>query len=161
MRIRNYLARDAEAIGDLYERSVREIAKLDYSAQQIDAWAGRRLSAARCEELMGDGRWRFVAVDHEDKLLAFIDLERDGHIDFLYRDPQATGIGIASSLYDHVEALGRQYGIERLYSEASEAAKRFFLKKGFVVLHRRDFEIDGTPIHNYAVEKRLGVAEQA
>jgi putative acetyltransferase len=43
----------------------------------------------------------------------------------------------------------------RLYSEASEAARRFFLKKGLVVLHRRDFEVRGVAIHNHAVEKRL------
>ena len=34
-------------------------------------------------------------------------------------------------------------------------ARRFFLRRGFVVVARRDFEVAGTPIHNYAVEKRL------
>jgi putative acetyltransferase len=39
--------------------------------------------------------------------------------------------------------------------EASEPARRFFLKHGFSELHRRNFEIGGVPIHNYAMEKRL------
>jgi putative acetyltransferase len=39
--------------------------------------------------------------------------------------------------------------------EASEPARRFFLKRGYAVLERRDFEIGGVPIHNYAMERRL------
>jgi putative acetyltransferase len=45
--------------------------------------------------------------------------------------------------------------MKRLYSEASEAARRFFLKQGFAVVSKRLFEISGVPIHNYAMEKWL------
>ncbi len=160
MRIRNYVSQDAEAIGDLYESAVRGIGSRDYSPKQVEAWAARRLSPERCAELIADGRFRLVAVDGQDKPVAFLDLERDGHIDFLYCAPEVAGTGVVSALYDEMEALCRREGISHLYSEASEAAKRFFLKKGFIVLSRRDFEIDGTPIHNYAVEKYLSSAEK-
>jgi putative acetyltransferase len=62
---------------------------------------------------------------------------------------------VASALYDALEARARERGVGRLYAEASEAARRFFLKKGFIVTARRAFAIDGVPIHNYAVEKAL------
>ena len=45
--------------------------------------------------------------------------------------------------------------VPRLYTEASEAARRLFLKKGFTAMQRRDFEVAGVAIHNYAMEKRL------
>jgi putative acetyltransferase len=45
--------------------------------------------------------------------------------------------------------------MKRLHAEASEAARRFFLKRGFAVVNRRAFEIAGVRIHNYAVEKWL------
>ena len=43
----------------------------------------------------------------------------------------------------------------RLYVEASELARRLFLRKGFTVVTRRDFAVGGVMIHNYAMEKRL------
>jgi putative acetyltransferase len=49
----------------------------------------------------------------------------------------------------------RERGIKRLHAEASEAARRFFLKRGFAVVRKPAFEIAGVPIHNYAVEKWL------
>jgi len=60
-----------------------------------------------------------------------------------------------SELYDALEAEAKKQKIGKRYSEASELAKSFLLKKGFSVVERRDFEISGVPIHNYAVEKRL------
>ena len=63
---------------------------------------------------------------------------------------------MASLLYQALEAAARAREMPRLYSEASEAARRFFLKRGFVELSRRQMEIGGVAIHNFAVEKVLG-----
>jgi putative acetyltransferase len=41
-----------------------------------------------------------VAVAEDDRVVAFIDLEADGHIDRLFCAPEAVGRGIASQLYD-------------------------------------------------------------
>jgi hypothetical protein len=49
----------------------------------------------------------------------------------------------------------RARGIARLYTEASEPARRFFAKRGFVEVSRNDFEIVGVPIHNFRMEKSL------
>ena len=42
-----------------------------------------------------------------------------------------------------------------LHVEASEAARRLFERKGFVVTERLDFEIGGAPIYNYLMMKTL------
>lgn len=155
MRIRRYEAKDAAPLSALYARSVEEIGRRDYSAQQVEAWASLRPSAERMHALGTDGRTRLVAVDDADQPVAFADLEEDGHIHFLYCSPETAGRGVASAVYEELERIARARGMGRLYSEASEAARRFFLKKGFVVTSRRQLEISGVPIHNYAVEKRL------
>ena len=139
----------------LYQASVRALGPADYSPEQVEAWAGAGPTALRFGERMLDGRRAFVADRADGELLGFIDLEADGHIDFLYVAPEAKGRGVADGLLDVVEQAGRSADIRRLYSEASEAARRFFVRRGFVVLHRRDFEVGGVPIHNYAVEKPL------
>jgi putative acetyltransferase len=39
--------------------------------------------------------------------------------------------------------------------EASEAARRLFERKGFVIEKRNDFPINGVAIHNYRMVKPL------
>lgn len=156
MKIRFYEPRDAAAVCVLYRRSVEEIGPNDYSAEQVAAWAALTPTAQQIDARASDGRTTFVAVDDNDKPVGLIDLEVDGHIDLLYCAPEVSGSGVASLLYQALEAAARAREMPRLYSEASEAARRFFLKRGFVELSRRQMEIGGIAIHNFAVEKVLG-----
>ena len=153
--VRSYRGEDAPLLSDLYVRSVRRLAAGDYSARQIDAWAALAPDPARLDALARDGRLRLVSEDAQGAPVAFADLEPDGHIHYFYCAPEAAGTGTAGALYDALEAAARDRGARRLYAEASEGARRFFLKRGFAVLARRDFEVSGVPIHNYAVEKTL------
>lgn len=155
VEIRPFRTADAAALAPLYVRSVEVLGRRHYAPAQVAAWSALAPSPERLVGLMADGRTRLVAVDHRDSLLAFADLEVDGHIHFLYAAPEAAGTGIAAALHDRLEAIARAAAAERLYAEASEAACRFFRRQGYAVLGRRDFEVAGTPIHNYAVEKRL------
>ncbi len=70
--------------------------------------------------------------------------------------PEAVGQGVASRLYDGLEAAARAQGSARLFTEASELARRFFARKGFMVLARQDKIFRGVPIHNYRMAKILG-----
>ena len=155
MRVRAYGSGDAEQMAELYQRSVRGLGAADYSPEQVGVWAGGGPSAERFAVLMSDGRHGVLAVSADDRLIGLTDVEADGHIHFLYLAPEAKGRGVADALLDAIEAIAAEAGMERLYSEASEAARRFFVRRGFIVLHRRDFEVGGVPIHNYAVEKTL------
>jgi putative acetyltransferase len=104
---------------------------------------------------LGDGRTALVAIDAGGRPLAFGDCEPDGHIDLLYAAPEAAGAGVASALYDVLERDARDRGVTLLRTEASEPARRFFTRKGFRVVERRDLVIGGVPIHNHAMEKPL------
>jgi len=153
--IRPYRDTDAGALAEVFERAVRGIGPRDYSPAQIDAWIGREPREARFRAKMADGRRCWVATDDAGRVIAFVDLESDGHIDFLFADPDVAGQGVAARLVDRLEATAREAGMTRLYVEASEAARRFFLKRGYTVQGRRDFEIGGVAIHNYAMERTL------
>lgn len=155
MSIRRYEASDAEALAALYVRSVEQVGPRRYSPRQVAAWASRGPSPERIHERAADGRTTLVAVDDRDRPIAFGDLETDGHIDFLYCAPEAVGKGVASALCDELEKIARACGVRRLYTEASEVARPLFSRKGFVVTSRRELEIAGAAIHNYAMEKRL------
>lgn len=153
MRVRPYLTTDAEPLSRLYARSIQAHAASDYSHEQCAAWARLAPSAERLEALMADGRRRFVAVEGET-VVGFLDLEANGHIHFLYKAPEA-GRGVAASLLQAAEGACAREGVSRLFAEASEPARRFLERHGFTTVQRRDLEVEGVAIHNYAVEKRL------
>lgn len=155
MTIRPYRPEDAAALVDIFRRAVTEIGAKDYAPEQVKAWAARAPSVNSMKARNSDGRAVLVFVDASDQPLGWIDLETDGHIDTLYCAPEMVGQGAASALYDAVETLAREQSLTRLYTEASEAARRLFLKKGFTVTKRRDFPIEDVMIHNYAMEKAL------
>jgi putative acetyltransferase len=154
--IRSYERRDAADVADVFYRSVREVALSDYTAEQVKAWVPGRWDAEKEHQRSGDGRLVLVAAGESGHVIAFIDLEQDGHIDRLYCAPEAAGRGVASRLYDAIEAAACDQGIERLFTEASELARRFFERKGFAVLERQDMVLRGVPIHNYRMAKVLG-----
>lgn len=154
MSIRPYREMDAAALAAVFERAVRTIASGDYSPAQIQAWIGTIPREAHFRKKMADGRRCWVAIDKSDRATAFVDLEANGHIEFLFADPAVAGRGVTTDLLDALEEAARDDNVSRLWVEASEPARRFFLKRGYSVLQRREFEIGGVPIHNYAMELR-------
>ena len=155
MRIRPYRDADAGARSAVIDPAGRSLACLDHARAQIAAWIGDEPRESRFRQKMADGRRCWVAVDDQDRVTAFVDLEPDGHIDVLFADPAVAGRGVTGALLDVLEQAARESGLSRLYVEASEPARRFFLKRGYSVVRRRDFEIGGVAIHNYAMEHRL------
>lgn len=155
MKVRRFRPNDVPALAALFHAAVHGIARLHYTQAQVNAWSPEVPDAARFAARAADGRVLLVAVDASDAPLAYGDVEADGHIDHLYCRPDAAGTGVAVALYDAIEAAARGRGIARLYTEASEPARRFFLKRGFRVVARNDFEIAGVAIHNMRMEKTL------
>jgi putative acetyltransferase len=153
--IRAYRDGDAPALAQLFYDSVRQAARRDYRQAQVEAWAPRVQDPSRFATKAADGRVFLVAIDGKDEPIAFGDLEADGHIDYLYCRPDFVGTGIASGLYDHLESIARGRAMPRLYTEASELARRLFTRKGFAVVARHDFDLNGVAIHNYVMEKFL------
>lgn len=155
MNIRAYHSTDAEAISALFYASVVALGARDYTPEQVEAWASRTPTPEDVQARCSDRRTVLVSTYENGSVVAYGDLEPDGHIDHLYCLPEAAGKGIASALYDELEIRARKAGLSRLYTEASEPARRLFLHKGFVLLHKRTVEINHVLIHNYAMEKKL------
>ena len=153
--IRDYREGDAEAIHSLTCAAITAIGPAGYSQEQVDAWAARHGTIERVQERVRSGHMLFVAADKRDEPVAYSLLEPDGHLDMLYCHPDHTRRGLAEGLLDAAEGRARELGIARLYTEASELARPAFERAGYEVTHRRDFDLDGVPIHNFAMEKRL------
>lgn len=158
MRIRAFRPDDAPHLAALFFAAIHEVAARHYSPEQVRAWAPQIPDQQRFLARGSDGRTLLVAVDEEDGLpLAYGDVEQDGHIDHLFCRPDVAGTGVTARLYQALEADARRRGIARLYTEASEPARRFFEKRGFVLIEWNDFELAGVPIHNYRMAKQLEI----
>lgn len=154
--IRDYREGDAGAMADIYYRAARELGSRRYSAAQVAAWAPVVPDPMRFATRAEDGRIVLIAVDDTNAVIAFGDLEPDGHIDFLYCRPDVAGTGVASRLLDALLDRAAAARMTRLYVEASELARGLFERKGFVLVRRRDFDLNGVAIHNYLLERRIG-----
>lgn len=161
VRVRAFRPDDAPALARLFHEAVNQIASLHYSPAQVAAWSPAPPDPGRFVARGADGRILLVAEDSTGAPLAYGDVEADGHIDHLFCRPDAAGTGVAATLYAALEAAALAQGNARLYTEASEPARRFFERRGFAVLHRRDFQLAGVAIHNYAMEKRIGPARDS
>tara|TARA_Y100001956_G_scaffold18915_1_gene18495 strand:- start:2525 stop:3061 length:537 start_codon:yes stop_codon:yes gene_type:complete len=173
LTIRRYQPRDAAAIAALFHAAVQATPNSDYSAAQRTAWSAAPFDPDRYHSKATQPTYKvWVAVNVSHTPVGFIELEVDqatpdqtrqdqaGHIDCFYRHPDWHGCGVGPALYATLEAEARKQGLTRLYLEASEAARRFCLSKGFTDLGRRDFVRRdfagrGVAMHNYAMEKPL------
>ena len=155
IHIRLFCPSDAPQLAELFQSSVTELASMFYTKDQIRVWAARGQTTEGYTSRNQDGRITFVSVNPEGLIFAYAELETDGHIDHVYCRPSVAGTGLVSSLYDHLETHAAQLGLTKLYTEASEGARRFFLKKNFIDRDRIDFDIDGVTIHNYNMDKSI------
>jgi putative acetyltransferase len=153
--VRPFHEQDAAALTALYKSAVLKRGVRDYTAEQVLAWSSLAPTVSAWQSCYGDGRHALVATGAGGDVLAFGDLEANGHIGYLYASPEEAARGSADAIYQGLEAYGREAGMSRLYVEASEAARRFLMARGFKVMKRNDLEIGGVRIHNYDMEKQL------
>lgn len=158
--VRLFRDTDAEAVAGLTGAAIRTIGARAYSHEQVAAWAARHPGPERFLASAAKGDTIILAVNAEDTPIAYTLLEPDGHLDMLYCHPDHAGRGLAMRLLAEAEKRAIADGIERLFTEASELARPVFERVGYRLMHRRDFTIahEGrdVPIHNYAMERRLG-----
>lgn len=155
--LRSFEAGDASALAALTLDAIETIGVEAYTAEQVRVWANRHPSPERFTARAEAGHRILVMVDDASNApAAYSLLEGDGHLDMLYCAPAHAGRGLAKELLVQSEKQARELGMAKIYTEASELARPAFEKAGYTLTERRDFEIDGVAIHNYAMEKPLG-----
>ena len=155
IEIRIYRPDDLEALIDLFNGSVRKIAGRDYSPSQVAAWAPEDVDRERWRTRRA-GKPTWVAVVN-GRMVGFIDLEPNGHIDMLFVHADHQRQGVASALMAQVEQAAAEQGIARLFTEASITAKPFFESRGFQVITSQTVPWRGEHFLNYRMDKHLPV----
>jgi putative acetyltransferase len=152
-KIRDYWAGDATEIVQLFYETVRSVNRVDYSDEQVEAWAPEVPDREEWHARMASRRT--IVAEQEGEVVGFVELEDDGHLDMLYLRKDAVGRGIARLLYEAVEREVRGRGLGRIFTEASITARPFFERQGFDVVREQTVSRRGVSMTNFAMEKDL------
>jgi putative acetyltransferase len=151
--MRPFLPADASMLAEIFRASVEALTADEYSAAQQDAW----MSAADDEEAFAKrlaGELTLVATLNGS-------LENNKRIDMLYVHPAVSGQGVGTMLCEALEKLASARGTNRVSVDASDSARDFFSKRGFVAQTRNTVALGGEWLANTTMEKALSGKEGA
>jgi putative acetyltransferase len=157
VKIRAYRARDAQEISQLFYETVHGVNRANYSPEQLRAWAPEAPDPAIWHARM-QSRCTLVAKE-EGEVLAFAELEEDGHLDMFYCRQDRVGQGVGLRLYRAVEHKAREWKLARIFTEASITARPFFQRQGFVTVCKQTVTRHGVELTNFVMEKTLRPAQ--
>lgn len=149
--VRPYAAADLDDLITLFRDSVRQVARRDYTLEQVLAWAPDQIDRETWAlRFAASSAW---LAAHGDRTAGFVTLEPDGHIDMLYVHAALQRQGIASKLLERVEISARSRGLARLFTEASITARPFFERRGFRVIQEQSVVRHGQKLANFRMDR--------
>jgi putative acetyltransferase len=157
MHIRKFRIGDEPALHAVFHSAVHEIARADYCAAQIDAWAPADMDPASWAERMQ--RINPFVVEQEGCIVAYADVQSDGWIDHFFVSGAYPRRGIGALLMRHIHDVASTFGASTLTSHVSRTAQPFFQRFGFVVVEQRLPVLRGVVIPNALMRKELAPAD--
>jgi putative acetyltransferase len=157
LALRPFLPEDVPLLAEIFRAAVTELTADDYSEAQQEAWA----SAAEDEAAFGKklaAQLTLIAT-LEGSAIGFASLEGKDKIDMLYVHPAAAGQGVGAMLADALEKLAGGRGIAKLTVDASDSARGFFEKRGYVAQQRNTVSLAGEWLANTTLQKQLAAKE--
>jgi putative acetyltransferase len=159
LALRPYLAEDAPLLREIFRDSIADLTDEDYTPAQQEAWA----SAADDEAAFGKrlaGQLTLVAT-LEGSGVGFASLAGRDKIDMLYVHPAAAGQGVGALLVDALEKLAGSRGAAKLIVDASDSARGFFEKRGYVAQQRNSVSVGDEWLANTTLHKPLAAKREA
>ena len=156
LALRPFLSADAPLVADIFRESIAELTADDYSEAQQEAWA----SAADDEQQFAQqlGKQLTLVATLQGSPIGFASLASNDRVDMLYVHPAAAGQGAGAMLADALEKLAAARGAKKLSVDASDTARGFFEKRGFVAQQRNSVSIGDEWLANTTLSKQLGGA---
>lgn len=151
--LRPVLPADTPVLAEIFRASIEELAADDYSEAQQEAWmqaaADEAAFGARIAEALA------LVVTLNGTPVGFVTLAGGDTIDLLYVHPGVSGMGAGGMLVDAVEKLAGARGAAKLVVDASDNARGFFEKRGYVAQRRNTVLRGDEWLANTTLEKAL------
>jgi putative acetyltransferase len=153
--VRPFLPADATLLREIFRDSIEELTSDDYNEAQQEAWASTA-------DDVGDFATKLSGqLTLEGSPVGFASLEGKDKIDMLYVHPAATGQGVGAMLVDALEKLAGARGVTKLAVDASDGARGFFEKRGYVAQQRNSMSIGDEWLANTTLHKQLAAKREA
>jgi putative acetyltransferase len=159
LALRPFLPADTPLLAEIFRAAIAELTGDDYSEAQQEAWA----SAAEDEAAFGNklaGQLTLIAT-MEGSPIGFASLEGGNKIDMLYVHPAVAGQGVGAMLADALEKLAGSRGAGKLSVDASDSARGFFEKRGYIAQQRNTVSLAGEWLANTTLQKQLAAQREA
>jgi putative acetyltransferase len=159
LALRPLLPVDTPLLAEIFRESVMELTAEDYTEAQQQAWVSAADDLEAFARRLG-GQLTLIAT-LQGSPVGFASLESAGKIDLLYVHPAAAGQGIGAMLSDALEKLAANRGADKLVVDASDTARGFFEKRGFVAQQRNSISVGDEWLANTTLAKSLGPKPEA
>jgi putative acetyltransferase len=153
LALRPYLLEDASLLAEIFRASIDELTQEDYSEAQRGVWAAAADDEAAFGARLGQGLTLVATLG--GSVVGFVSLKGTDQLDLLYVHPAVAGQGIGAMLCDAVERLAAARGTPRLTVDASDSARGFFERRGFVAQQRNTVFLGDEWLANTTMEKPL------
>jgi putative acetyltransferase len=157
--LRPFLPADALILREIFRDSIEDLTADDYTEAQQAAWASVAADSAEFGKKLS-GQLTLVAT-LEGSPVGFASLEGKEKIDMLYVHPAAVGQGVGAMLVDALEKLAGARGTARLRVDASDSARGFFEKRGYVAQQRNTVSVGDEWLANTTMQKQLAAKREA
>ena len=151
--LRPYLPPDAAALAEIFRASIDGLTEEDYGEAQREAWVSIADDPAAFAARLGKGLTIIASLEGEP--VGFASLVGNEELDLLYVTPEVAGQGVGSTLVDALERLASARGSKALMTNASDTARPFFEKRGYVAQSRNTVLINGEWLANTSMTKTL------
>ena len=159
LALRPFLPADAPIIAEIFRASITELTADDYSEAQQAAWS----SAADDEQAFAGklGKQLTLVATMQGSPVGFASLADNERIDMLYVHPGGAGHGAGAMLADALEKLAGARGAKKLSVDASDTARGFFEKRGYVAQQRNSVSLGDEWLANTTMHKPLAAKPEA
>lgn len=153
LALRPFLQEDAPLLAEIFRAAIAELTSDDYSEAQQEAWASAAEDVAEFGKDLASQLTLIATL--EGSPIGFASLEGKDKIGMLYVHPAVAGQGVGAMLVDALEKLAGGRGVAKLKVDASDSARGFFEKRGYVAQQRNSVSIGGEWLANTTLHKQL------
>jgi putative acetyltransferase len=150
--IRRYKPGDEKHLARIYHDAIYQLAAADYTPEQLDAWANPPLDMDDPKHKRRYELKQPFVNERDGRIVGFIELDPDGHIDCAYVDPQYARTGVMSAIMHAVKREAKKLKLKKLYAEVSKTARPFFEHHDFIWVRDDAINIKGVTLDRYIME---------
>lgn len=153
-RIRIAKLSDTSELKDLFQSTVLNVNKRDYSLAEVEDWASCGNDLSHIGEMI-KSHYFIVVVNRQSRIAGFSSITQQGYLHSMFIHKDFQGQGIATLLLKEIERYATMNGITRITSEVSLTARPFFEKRGYIVTKEQKRKTNQLFLTNFWMEKIL------